>query len=139
MTDMIAAASKTPSMIERNAFLRFIWMRPATIDPVHAPVPGKGIPTNSVSPNRLYFSIVSLCLSTFERNIRAKRSVCLFDSRKKNEFFYEEQNKGNRDQISKDTNDQCFEIWYVKQRGCNETATQLENRHNRYDEYRCFF
>lgn len=138
MTDMIAAASKTPSMIERNAFLRFIWMRPATIDPVHAPVPGKGIPTNSVSPNRLYFSIVSLCLSTFERNIRAKRSVCLFDSRKRTSFSMKNRTKGIGTRFPRIQMTSALR-YGMSSRGCNETATQLENRHNRYDEYRCFF
>ena len=44
-----------------NAFLNFIPRSAAIRDPVHAPVPGRGIPTNNTSPQNSYFSIWSFC------------------------------------------------------------------------------
>ena len=48
-----------------KAFFLSISSIPATIAPVHAPVPGSGMPTNKTSPQKPYFSIEDLFLSTF--------------------------------------------------------------------------
>ena len=47
---MITAARKIPSRMEIDAFLRSISNNDATRLPVQAPVPGRGMPTNSISP-----------------------------------------------------------------------------------------
>ena len=57
---MITDASNTPQMIAGNALRNFTPTREAISAPVHAPVPGSGIPTNSKSPQNSYFSIWSL-------------------------------------------------------------------------------
>ena len=44
-----------PQKIAREDFLISISRRDAIRDPVHAPVPGSGIPTNSISPQNSYF------------------------------------------------------------------------------------
>ena len=51
-------AAKTPKHIIGKATFLFIPRTVATIAPVHAPVPGRGIATKTNSPNAAYFSIV---------------------------------------------------------------------------------
>lgn len=55
-------AMTTPTEIESRARLNFIPSRKAAIDPVHAPVKGKGIATKSASPILSYLSIALPCL-----------------------------------------------------------------------------
>ena len=56
---MITAARQIPSKIALKAFLISISISDATSAPVHAPVPGSGMPTNKTSPQNSYFSIWS--------------------------------------------------------------------------------
>ena len=46
-----------PMTTAGNAFLNFIPKSAAISEPVHAPVPGSGIPTNNTRPQNSYFSI----------------------------------------------------------------------------------
>ena len=52
---MMAEASSTPTMMARKDFFRGMCRRPATREPVHAPVPGSGMPTKSTRPQKSYF------------------------------------------------------------------------------------
>lgn len=55
--DIIIVASINPHIIAGNDFLNFISRREAIKEPVHAPVPGSGIPTNRTKPRNSYFLI----------------------------------------------------------------------------------
>ena len=57
-----------PQKIAREDFLISISRRDAISDPVHAPVPGSGIPTNSISPQNSYFFTWSLFLIALSSN-----------------------------------------------------------------------
>ena len=48
-----------PAAMEKKARIKLIPSRDATIDPVQAPVQGKGIATNTVRPILSYFSTVT--------------------------------------------------------------------------------
>ena len=50
-------AKNTPSKTARKVFFLSISKTDAIRDPVHAPVPGSGIPTNNTTPKYPYFSI----------------------------------------------------------------------------------
>ena len=52
---MITVAIIIPVRIASEDFLISISSKEAIREPVHAPVPGSGIPTNSVSPQNSYF------------------------------------------------------------------------------------
>ena len=52
-----------PQKIAREDFLISISRRDAIRDPFHAPVPGSGIPTNSISPQNSY-SVYSVVYQT---------------------------------------------------------------------------
>ena len=47
IADMIHPAETTPAKMDEIAFVNGIFNRKAPIAPVHAPVPGKGTPTNA--------------------------------------------------------------------------------------------
>ena len=55
-------ANKTPANIAISAFLKLKPNTKAAAHPVHAPVAGKGMPTNTASPIEPYFSNSALCL-----------------------------------------------------------------------------
>ena len=63
-TVIIAVAINTPRMEARTVFFFSICSMDAITQPVQAPVPGSGIPMNNTSPQKSYFSILALCLST---------------------------------------------------------------------------
>ena len=65
---MITDASAIPSSTAGNAFLNFMPSSAASREPVHAPVPGSGIPTNNTSPQNSYFS-------TCSRLLKARASI----------------------------------------------------------------
>lgn len=69
---MIADARHTPKTIARNAFFQSMSSSDAISAPVHAPVPGSGIPTKSTSPKNSYFSILSLLLIAFSSSFSTK-------------------------------------------------------------------
>ena len=50
---MIRPASKTPSITAMTVCLNFIFKKLAAKVPVHAPVPGNGIPTKSKSARKI--------------------------------------------------------------------------------------
>ena len=50
MNHIITVAMQIPMMTAGNAFLNFTPRSAAMSEPVHAPVPGSGIPTNNTSP-----------------------------------------------------------------------------------------
>ena len=60
---MITDAMHTPTTIAAKAFFQSMPRRDATRAPVHAPVPGSGIPTKSTSPQNSYLLIRSLSVS----------------------------------------------------------------------------
>ena len=55
----------TPTSIAKNDFFLSISSTDAINDPVHAPVPGSGIPTNNTNPKYPNFSICPFLFSTF--------------------------------------------------------------------------
>ena len=55
MKVMMVAAIAMPRRIAREAFLISILSSEAASAPVHPPVPGSGMPTNSVSPQNSAF------------------------------------------------------------------------------------
>jgi len=55
--------------MDKMAGLNFIFIRDAAKAPVHAPVPGRGIPTNMISPIFLYFSIWDILLLPFSSSL----------------------------------------------------------------------
>ena len=59
----------------------------ATKLPVHAPVPGRGIPTNSVNPQKPYFSILGLFFSAFFIKALAQPFILCFAIQCKNFFI----------------------------------------------------
>ena len=65
---MMTVAIMIPKRIAGKDLRIFIWRRDATREPVQAPVPGRGIPTKSTSPQKPYFSTCPLCLSAFFRS-----------------------------------------------------------------------
>lgn len=68
---IITDARKIPRRIARDDFLISISRSDAISAPVHAPVPGSGIPTNNTSPQNSYFSILSL----FPIALRSSHSI----------------------------------------------------------------
>ena len=54
---IIILAIKIPIIVAIKAFFLFISNTEAIKHPVHAPVPGNGIPTKSTRPQNPYFSI----------------------------------------------------------------------------------
>lgn len=66
---MIIPAIKTPIQIPIIASLNFILRIEAAIEPVHAPVIGRGIPTKRASPRILYFSIIPVLLLVLSNNL----------------------------------------------------------------------
>jgi len=56
----ITPAMNTPKVMERKASLNFSPKRKAAIEPVQAPVPGKGIAIKSASPIHPYLSTIFL-------------------------------------------------------------------------------
>ena len=61
--DIIINASIMPRTIARNDFFASISNTDDISAPVHAPVPGNGMPTNSTSPKKPYLSILTLFLN----------------------------------------------------------------------------
>ena len=57
---IIAEAMQIPSKIAGTDFLSLILLKTAISEPVHAPVHGRGIPTNSIRNINSPFSILSL-------------------------------------------------------------------------------
>ena len=55
--DIIINASNIPRNIARLDFFKSILNTDATSEPVQAPVPGSGIPTNNTKPQKPYLSI----------------------------------------------------------------------------------
>ena len=53
-------AINTPAIAAKKDFFLSISSTLAIKQPVQAPVPGRGIPTNSINPKYPYFSIVLL-------------------------------------------------------------------------------
>ena len=64
---MAIAATKLPAIITMSADLNLKSNNAAASEPLHTPVPGKGMATMIKSPHRPYLSIFSRCLSLFLR------------------------------------------------------------------------
>ena len=64
---MITVAMIIPMSMAPMALPNFMWRRAATREPVHAPVPGSGMPTKRTRPQNPNFSICPLFLSAFCR------------------------------------------------------------------------
>ena len=64
-TVMMSPAAATPANIDMNACFLLMSNNAATRAPVHAPVPGRGIATNTKSPHAAYFSIFERFFSAF--------------------------------------------------------------------------
>ena len=79
-------ASITPRKIAINDFFLFNPSSTASPEPVQAPVPGNGMPTNNKRPRYPYFSICSLLESNLFSNLSTKLPVILNFLKKLNIF-----------------------------------------------------
>ena len=73
---MITVAIISPQKIAIEDFLISTSRRDAIRDPVHAPVPGRGIPTNSSNPKNSY----RLIWSVFHLNDQAMKQFCFLQN-----------------------------------------------------------
>lgn len=95
---MITVAIIIPVRIASEDFLISISSKEAIREPVHAPVPGSGIPTNSVSPQNSYFLPDHFFpLPVFQFLDQSPENLCLFHHLEN--LSDEKQNKGNGDNI----------------------------------------
>ena len=76
MNHIITVAMQIPMMTAGNAFLNFTPRSAAMSEPVHAPVPGSGIPTNNTSPQNSYFSIWSFFFIAFASSLSTSGFKC---------------------------------------------------------------
>ena len=104
---MITDASAIPSSTAGNAFLNFMPSSAASREPVHAPVPGSGIPTNSTRPqNSLFFYLLTLTQSTgFHLLNHGTEGLRLFEPVK--DRCDQQQDERNRNNISDNADPQC--------------------------------
>ena len=123
MTVTMAAAISTPTVTANMLFLKSMWKRSAASEPVQAPVPGRGIPTKTIS---LVFGAFLKPLDDFFKVLGFFEKI----KYSSDEFKHE----GNGKKISHDTNGDGHIPLHSEQRRHDYAAAKLDNRqHGNYE------
>ena len=107
-----------------HAFFRPISKTDATREPVQAPVPGSGIPTNSISPQKPYLSIFGL----FFLALASSQSAHMMIRHKMKKFLQQQKNERDRQNIAGNTENDSFPERYIQKSGHNQTAALFNQR-----------